>query len=83
MKDTIKIYKWFGNESYKNIDYVLGLGFFLEETYFFPSHGKKWVFTGKKTFLPGRNGEETPMGRRVSDNNQLIWWEFSTFVTGM
>jgi len=53
---------------------VPGLGFFLEERYFFPSDGKKWVFTRKKTFLPERNGrnwEETPKGQRVcdSDNN--------------
>jgi len=40
------------------------------------SDRKKWVFTGNKTFLPGRNGrncEETPKGHRVCDNNQLIW----------
>jgi len=38
----------------------IGLGLFLIKKYFFPSHGKKWVFTGKKSFLPGRNGKETP-----------------------
>jgi len=38
---------------------LTGLGFFPEERYFFLSDGKKWIFTGKKTFLPGRNGEET------------------------
>jgi len=27
---------------------LAGLGFFPEERYFFPSDGKKWVFTGKK-----------------------------------
>jgi len=40
---------------------------------FSPSNGKKWVFIGKKTFLPGRNWEETPKGHRVCDNNELIW----------
>ena len=38
------------------------LGFFLEERYFFPSHGEKWVFIWKKTFLLRRNWEETPKG---------------------
>ena len=31
--------------------------FFPEERYFLPSHGKKWVFTGKKIFLLGRNSQ--------------------------
>jgi len=50
-----------------------GLGFFPEERYFFPSEGKKKGFTGKKTFLLGRNSAETPKDHRVCDNNQLIW----------
>jgi len=46
-----------------------GLGFFPEERYFFPSNGKKWVFTGKKTFLLGRNWEETP---KVTESVTII-----------
>jgi len=45
---------------------VTELGFLPEERYFFPSCGKKWVVTGKKTFLPRRNWEETAKGHIIT-----------------
>jgi len=39
--------------------YLPESGFFQEERYFFPSDEKKWVFTGKKTFLLGRNSQRS------------------------